>query len=117
MTAFTPPARHDQNLSPLSTRWVRDSATLAAEDMERRPIPLGKARTRLRTWGETRRALLRERGVSLTDIARTMGKDLSSVSRVIRGERRSQLIEQEIARRLSLSVADAFPEWNRTRSH
>jgi transcriptional regulator with XRE-family HTH domain len=61
-------------------------------------------------------ALLRKRGVSLTDIARDLGKDVSSVSRVNLGQRRSVSIEQEIARRLDLSLANAFPEWHRPRS-
>ena len=80
--------------------------------MEQLPTPLGKARARLRPWGEARLALLRERGVSLTDIAHDLGKDVSSVSRVNRGQRRSLVIEEEIARRLDLSKADAFPEWH-----
>ena len=78
--------------------------------MEQLPNPLGKARARLRTWGEARLALLRERGVSLTDVAHNVAKDVSFVSRVNRGQRRSQVIEQEIARRLGLSEEDAFPE-------
>jgi hypothetical protein len=72
-------------------------------------------KVRLRSWGEARQALLREQSVSLTAIAHDLGKDLSIVSRVNRGQRRSREIEQEIARRLGLTVADAFPEW-RTRS-
>ena len=54
-----------------------------------------------------------ERGVSLTKIARALGKDLSTVSRVNNGERRSREIEEAIAERLGLSVRDAFPEWHR----
>jgi len=57
--------------------------------------------------------LLRERGVSLANIARHLGRDLSTVCRVNRGQRRSQVIELEIARRLGLPVQDAFPEWHR----
>jgi len=56
---------------------------------------------------------LREHGVSLTEIAGDLGKDLSMVSRVNRGQRRSNEIEQEISRRLGLSPQDAFPEWHR----
>ena len=74
---------------------------------------LGDAQTRPRTAGEARLTLLRERGVSLTDIARDLGRDLSAVSRVNRGQRRSQAIEREIARRLGLALPDAFPEWHR----
>jgi transcriptional regulator with XRE-family HTH domain len=55
--------------------------------------------------------LLRERRISLTDIARTVGKSLGMVSRVIRGERRSVTIEREVARRLTLTEDEAFPEW------
>jgi len=58
---------------------------------------------------------LRDRGVSLSEIARDLGKDLSIVSRVCRGQRRSREIEQEIARRLGLTLPDAFPEWHRAR--
>jgi len=70
----------------------------------------------LRSWGEARLALLRDQGVSLTDIANDQGKTLSFVSRVNHGQRRSTLIEQEIADRLGLSLSDAFPEWYRGRS-
>jgi hypothetical protein len=56
--------------------------------------------------------LLQERDVSLTDIARDLAKSLSLVSRVNRGQRRSQTIEREIARRLDLSEREAFPEWH-----
>lgn len=81
--------------------------------MQRLPTSLAKAR--LRSWGEARQALLRERRVSLTDIARDLGKSLPIVSRVTHGERRSREIEREIARRLRLSISDAFPEWRRER--
>jgi lambda repressor-like predicted transcriptional regulator len=73
--------------------------------------PLDKAQSRPRTRGEARRALLRERGISLSDIARDLGKNLSVVSRVNGGQRRSREIEQAIARHLGLSVSEAFPEW------
>ena len=73
--------------------------------------PLDKAQSRPRTRGEARRALLRERGTSLSDIARDLGKDLSVVSRVNNGQRRSREIEAAIAHALALSVRDAFPEW------
>lgn len=76
---------------------------------------LDGARAHPRTWAEARLWLLRSRDVSLADIARDLGKDLSTVSRVNRGQRRSQAIEEEIARRLDLSVPDAFPEWHRGR--
>ena len=76
------------------------------------PTALDKAQARPRTPGEARLALLRDRGVFLADIARDLGRDLSMVSRVNRGQRRSELIEREIARRLDLSVPDAFPEWH-----
>ena len=59
---------------------------------------------------------LRERGVSLTKVARTLGKDPSTVSRVNQRQRRSREIEEAIAERLGLSVRDAFPEWHRRRS-
>ena len=72
---------------------------------------LDKAGARQRTRGEARLALLHERGASLSGIARELGKDLSTVSRVNRGERRSGAIEQAIARRLGLSAPEAFPEW------
>jgi len=73
--------------------------------------PLDKAQSRPRTRGEARRALLRERGVSLSDIARDLGKNLSVVSRVNGGQRRSREIEAAIAESLGLSVREAFPEW------
>jgi hypothetical protein len=50
----------------------------------------------------------------LSDIARGLGKDLSVVSRVNGGQRRSREIEEAIARQLSLSMPDAFPEWYAT---
>jgi len=55
--------------------------------------------------------LLRQRGVHLSGIARELGKDLSVVSRVNNGHRRSRMIEREIARRLDLPLSEAFPEW------
>lgn len=73
--------------------------------------PLDKAQSRPRTRGEARRALLRERRVSLSDIARSLAKDLSVVSRVNNGQRRSREIEAAIAERLGLSLREAFPEW------
>jgi transcriptional regulator with XRE-family HTH domain len=73
--------------------------------------PLDKAQSRPRTRGEARRALLRERGISLSDIARELGKNLSVISRVNGGQRRSREIEGAIAQRLGLPVGDAFPEW------
>ena len=73
--------------------------------------PLDKAQSQPRTRGEARRALLRERGVSLSDIARDLGKNLSVVSRVNTGQRRSREIEAAIADSLGLPVAEAFPEW------
>ena len=73
---------------------------------------LDDAQMRPRTAGEARLALLHERGASLTDIARDLGRDLSVVSRVNRGQRRSQVIEEEIARRLGLPLPEAFPEWH-----
>lgn len=76
-------------------------------------MSLDEARARPRTLGEARLALLRERGVSLTNIARHLGRDLSIVSRVNSGQRRAKVIEEEIARRLDLSASDAFPEWQR----
>ena len=74
--------------------------------------PLDKAQSRPRTRGEARRALLRERGISLSDIARDLGKNLSVVSRVNGGQRRSREIEGAIARALGLSLREAFPEWH-----
>jgi lambda repressor-like predicted transcriptional regulator len=73
--------------------------------------PLDKAQARPRTRGEARRALLRERGVSLSDIARDLGKNLSVVSRVNGGQRRSREIEAAIAQSLGLAMREAFPEW------
>jgi lambda repressor-like predicted transcriptional regulator len=73
--------------------------------------PLDKAQSRPRSRGEARRVLLRERGVTLSDVARALGKDLSVVSRVNGGQRRSREIERVIAQHLGLPVADAFPEW------
>ena len=61
---------------------------------------LAKVRTRPRTWAEARAILLRERGVSLAKVARALVKDLSSVSRVNQGQRRSQEIEAAIATRV-----------------
>ena len=74
--------------------------------------PLDKAQSRPRTRGEARWDLLRERGISLSDIARDLGKNLSVVSRVNRGQRRSRDIEEAIARALGLSLREAFPEWH-----
>ena len=74
--------------------------------------PLDKAQSRPRTRGEARRDLLRERGISLSDIARDLAKNLSVVSRVNRGQRRSRDIEEAIARALGLSLREAFPEWH-----
>lgn len=74
---------------------------------------IDRARARQLTRGEARVKLLRDRGISLSQIARDLGKDVSSVSRVNRGQRRSRQIEQEIARRLDLSLPGAFPEWYR----
>jgi transcriptional regulator with XRE-family HTH domain len=73
--------------------------------------PLDKAQSQPRTRGEARRALLRARGVSLSDIARDLGKNLSVVSRVNAGQRRSREIEAAIAEGLGLRVGEAFPEW------
>ena len=55
--------------------------------------------------------LLHERGISLSDIARFLKIGLSAVSRVNKGTRRAQTIEREIARRLTLTAEEAFPEW------
>ena len=74
--------------------------------------PLDKALSRPRTRGEARHDLLRARGISLSDIARDLGKNLSVVSRVNRGQRRSRQIEEAIARAIGLSVREAFPEWH-----
>ena len=71
--------------------------------------PLDKAKSRTR--GEARRALLRERGISLSDVARDLNKNVSVVSRVNGGQRRSRVIEHAIAERLKLSLREAFPEW------
>src|SRR5712691_8978657 len=73
---------------------------------------LGAAQASPRSLGEARLTLLRERGVSLSEIARDVGKSLPSVSRVNRGTRRARAIEREIARRLGLAVPDVFPEWH-----
>ena len=74
---------------------------------------LDEIQSRPRKWGEARLALLRQRGFFLTDIARDLETDLSTVSRVNHGHRRSRPIEDEIARRLGLTLSDAFPEWYR----
>jgi hypothetical protein len=47
----------------------------------------------------------------LSEIARALGKDLSVVSRVNSGQRRSREIERSIAQRLGLPVEETFPEW------
>ena len=75
--------------------------------------PLDKARTRLKTFGEARLLLLRDRRIGLTDIARALDVSTATVSRVNKGTRRSRKIEREIARRLKLTEAEAFPEWHR----
>jgi hypothetical protein len=49
--------------------------------------------------------------VSLSDVARDVGKNLSVVSRVNGAQRRSRVIERAIAQRLGLSLREAFPEW------
>jgi Tfp pilus assembly PilM family ATPase len=48
----------------------------------------------------------------LSDIARALRKNLSVVSRVNGGQRRSRGIEQAIAQQLGLPVEEAFPEWH-----
>ena len=63
-------------------------------------------------FGEARLMLLRQREISLSEIARSVGVGLPMVSRVNKGTRRSQTIEREIARRLMLTVGEAFPEWH-----
>ena len=83
--------------------------------MERSVAAIDRARSRLRTRSEARLSLLRDHGFSLSQIARDLGKDLSMLSRVNSGQRRSRKIEQEIARRLGLSLHDTFPEWYRER--
>jgi transcriptional regulator with XRE-family HTH domain len=70
-------------------------------------LPLSQRRTR----GEARRALLRARGVTLAALARELGCHLSTVSRVNAGKKRSAVVEAAIARRLGLTIDDAFPEW------
>jgi hypothetical protein len=87
---------------------------LKSHHRDPRATALDNARARPRTRGEARLALLHERGASLSDIARELGKNLSTVSRVNRGQRRSEAIEGEIARRLGLSAPEAFPEWGRS---
>ena len=59
--------------------------------------PLDKARSRPKTFGEARFMFLREPRLSLSEIARSLGVGLPMVSRVNKGERRSQPIEREIA--------------------
>ena len=49
--------------------------------------------------------------MSLSDVARDLGKNLSVVSRVNAGHRRSRVIEHAIAQRLGLPLPEAFPEW------
>ena len=73
--------------------------------------PLDKVRVRPKTLGEARLILLWERDTTLTEIARSLGVTVSTVSRVNSGQRRSHTIEREIARRLLLSEDEAFPEW------
>ena len=77
---------------------------------------LDKARARPKTFGEARLMLLHERGISLSDIARSLNIGLSAASRVNKGTRRSQTIEREIARRLFLTEEEAFPEWHGRRA-
>ena len=74
-------------------------------------IASDEAQARPRTRGEAL-TLLREGGVTLASIARDLGRDLSVISRVNLGLRRSRRIEQEIVRRLGLALPDAFPEWH-----
>ncbi len=74
-------------------------------------IPVDAALAQPRTRGEARRALLRVRGLTLSDLARELGCDLSIVSRVNAGKKRSAPVERAIAHRLGLSIARAFPEW------
>ncbi len=71
--------------------------------------PLDKAPER--TPGEARLALLRAAGLTLSDVARDVGRSLSVVSRVNAGKKRSEVIEKAIAERLGLSRRAAFPEW------
>ena len=74
--------------------------------------PLDKVQSRPRSRGEARRVLLRERGVTLSTLARALGKNLSVVSRVNSGQRRSREIERAIAQHLGLPLEEAFPEWH-----
>src|SRR6266536_1839854 len=66
-----------------------------------------------RTRGEARRALLRARGLTLAALARELACDLSVVSRVNAGKKRSAPVEHAIARRLGVPLERAFPEWYR----
>ena len=75
--------------------------------------PLTVVRVRRRTYGEARVVLLRERGSSLSAIARSLGLDLSFVSRVNGGSRHSRDVQEKIAFRLGLRLRDAFPEVRR----
>ena len=77
----------------------------------RRPATPLEVQSRPRTLGEARLVLLHERGFWLSEIARFLGKTEAAVSRVNSGQRRSRTIEREIARRLTLSEEEAFPEW------
>lgn len=72
--------------------------------------PLDKARMEPRTLGEARRRLLLDRGHTLSALAKRFGRDLSLVSRVVSGKKRSRPIERKIARALGLPVEAAFPE-------
>ena|SRR5216684_3609903 len=75
-------------------------------------IPGDGALAQSRTPGEARRSLLRARGLTLAALARELGCDLSVVSRVNAGKKRSALVERAIAHRLGLPLERAFPEWH-----
>ncbi len=72
--------------------------------------PLDKARSR--SYPEARVALLRERGVTLSQIATALGFDRSWVSHVNAGRYRSPRlrVERAIAKACGLSLREAFPE-------
>ncbi len=70
-------------------------------------------KARRRTNAEARRALLRERGVTLADLAATLGCGAPLLSQVNGGSKRSRRIERAIAERLGLPLTKAFPEWYR----
>lgn len=58
---------------------------------------------------QDRKAELVRRGLTMSDVARSLGLSLNHVSKVIAGERRSPRVERAIAKRIGQPVESVFP--------